>query len=148
MYILKHIAIFFSLTLLTLPATALTDETCLEIQNAWIAEAPPVSKVMVAYLSITNNTTEQIEIVRAESEVYSSIEFHETKHHNGIARMIRHSSLVIPAKSTATLRRGEKHLMLFNPRKHLKPGDSVSIKFTLSDNSTQSIDVNVRKAEF
>ena len=148
MYILKRIAIFFSFTLLSLSATALANETCLDIQNAWIAEAPPVSKVMVAYLSITNNTAEQIEIVRAESEVYSSIEFHETKHNNGVASMIRHSSLVIPAKKTLTLRRGEKHLMLFNPRKHLKSGDSVSIKFTLSDNRTQSIDVNVKKAEF
>ena len=124
------------------------NEPCLIIQNAWIAEAPPVSKVMVAYLTIRNETSEKIEIVRAESDLYSSIEFHETKHENGIARMIRHQSLTIPANDKLILQRGGNHLMLFNPTKALKANDEVKIIFTLSDGSTQNISVLVKKANF
>ena len=124
------------------------NKPCLTIQNAWIAEAPPVSKVMVAYLTIANETSEKIEIVRAESDLYSSIEFHETKHENGIARMIRHQSLTIPANNKLILQRGGNHLMLFNPTKALKANDEVKIIFTLSDGSTQSINVSVRKSTF
>jgi len=123
-------------------------ESCLTIQNAWIAEAPPVSKVMVAYLTIINETSEKIEIIRAESELYSSIEFHETKHENGIARMIRHQSLTIPANNKLILQRGGTHLMLFNPTKILKASDEVKIIFTLSDGNTQNISVPVKKASF
>lgn len=162
---LKHsylkfiISRFFSLLILfsvfaspifvsTIYANESADEPCLTIQDAWIAEAPPVSKVMVAYLTIINNTSEEIEIIRAESELYSSIEFHETKHENGVARMIRHQSLTIPANDKLILQRGGTHLMLFNPTKVLKANNEVKIIITLRDGSTQSIDVPVKKAKF
>ncbi len=144
---------FFLVTLFSIfaaPAHAEedADEPCLTIQNAWIAEAPPVSKVMVAYLTIINETSEEIKITRAESELYSSIEFHETKHENGMAKMIRHPSLIIPANDKLILQRGGNHLMLFNPTKTLKANDEVKIIFTLSDGNTQSINVSVRKSTF
>ena len=148
--LLKFSALVALCSIFTSPVYAEEDanEPCLTIQNAWIAEAPPVSKVMVAYLTIINETSEKIEIVRAESDLYSSIEFHETKHENGIARMIRHQNLTIPANDKLILQRGEKHLMLFNPTKALKANDEVKIIFTLSDGSTQSINVSVRKSTF
>jgi copper(I)-binding protein len=140
---------FFLVTLFSIFASPVSaSEPCLTIQNAWIAEAPPVSKVMVAYLTIINNTPEEIEIIRAESELYSSIEFHETKHENAMARMIRHQSLSIPENDKLILQRGGNHLMLFNPTKALKANDEVKITFTLSDGSTQSINVPVKKPKF
>lgn len=146
------LSIFFALliffSIFAPPVYAEENESCLTVQNAWIAEAPPVSKVMVAYLTITNETSKKIEIIRAESELYSSIEFHETKHENGIARMIRHQSLNIPANDKLVLQRGGAHLMLFNPTKTLKANDEVKITLTLSDGNTQSIDVAVKKATF
>ena len=33
-------------------------DDALEIEDAWIAEAPPVSKVMAAYMEIENETSE------------------------------------------------------------------------------------------
>ncbi len=153
-FVLKFNPIFFALlavfSIFASPVYAEEDanEPCLTIQNAWIAEAPPVSKVMVAYLTIINETSEEIKITRAESELYSSIEFHETKHENGMARMIRHQNLTIPANDKLVLQRGGNHLMLFNPTKTLKANDEVKIIFTLSDGSTQYINVPVKKAEF
>ena len=85
----------------------------LSIKDAWIAEAPPVSKVMVAYMTIENDGAQDTTIVKAESDLYSSIEFHETQHQDGMARMIRHDDLLIPANDHVTLKRGGKHFMLF-----------------------------------
>lgn len=118
------------------------------IENAWIAEAPPVSKVMVAYMTIKNIDAQTVKIVRAESGVYSSIEFHETKYEDGMARMIRHSGLTIPAHSSIELKRGAKHFMLFNPTKPLKAGDTVSIKLTTENNTSKTISVPVKKSQF
>jgi periplasmic copper chaperone A len=122
--------------------------TNLVIQNAWIAEAPPVSKVMVAYMTLKNTGESAIEVMRAESESYSSIEFHETVHENGMARMIRHSSLMIPANSKLELKRGGPHLMLFNPVNTFKAGDTIKINLTTKDNKSQTITVTVEKPEF
>jgi copper(I)-binding protein len=126
----------------------LADETSLIIENAWIAEAPPVSKVMVAYMTVKNTGPKAIEIIRAESDLYSSIEFHETIHEDGMARMIRHDSLIISANNRLELKRGGPHLMLFNPTKRLNAGDTVNIKFTTKNNITKTVAVAVKKAQF
>ena len=118
------------------------------IEQAWIAEAPPASKVMVAYMTIMNTGPTAIEITRAESENYSSIEFHETIHEDGMARMIRHDSLKISANSKLELKRGGPHLMLFNPVKPLTAGDTVDINLTTKDNNSLTITVTVEKAQF
>jgi copper(I)-binding protein len=122
--------------------------TSFVIQEAWIAEAPPVSKVMVAYMTIKNTGSTAIEIIKAESESYSSIEFHETVHEDGMARMIRHSSLKISADSQLELKRGGPHLMLFNPVKAFRAGDTVNINLTTKDNKKKTITVTVKKAQF
>ena len=119
----------------------------LVIENAWIAEAPPVSKVMVAYMTISNSSDEDLEIIHASSETYSSIEFHETVHEDDMARMIRHDSLQIDAHSSIELKRGGPHLMLFNPVRRLRAGDEVEIELTLYNRQTISISVPVKKTQ-
>ncbi len=151
--------ILLSLTLFLLSAvnsiyaeTAVSEprenEKHLIIKDAWIAEAPPVSKVMVAYLTLKNTGTETINIIRAEAKVYSSIEFHETIHENGMARMIRHDNLKVLANSQLELKRGGPHLMLFNPTKRLKAGDTVSIKLTTKGGKVKTIIVPVKKSHY
>ena len=124
-----------------------TDINSLAIENAWIAEAPPVSKVMAAYLTIKNNGKKPIKITSAESEQYSSIEFHETVHEDGLARMIRHTNMEIPANDELVLKRGGQHLMLFNPVKPLKSGDTVTIKLITDNKTVKTISVPVKKAQ-
>lgn len=142
---------FFSILILILSALftpACATDSGLVIEDAWIAEAPPVSKVMVAYMTIRNSAASDIEIIHAESEIYSSIEFHETVHEDGMARMIRHQSLAITAGGRLELKRGGPHLMLFNPVKVLKAGDKVDIILTTRDKVSKTVSVTVKKAQF
>ena len=146
---LSIVLIFFSVISNPLSADGIANQNPdLVIQDAWIAEAPPVSKVMVAYMTVKNTGPKAIEIIRAESDIYSSIEFHETVHEDGMARMIRHDSLNISANSRLELKRGGPHIMLFNPVKALKAGDTVKIKLTTKDNHSKTISVAVQKAQF
>ena len=139
---------FLLLAISSLHNPVYADEKNLVIEDAWIAEAPPVSKVMVAYMTIKNTGSTAIEIIRAESDMYSSIEFHETVHEDGMARMVRYDSLTISANSKLELKRGGPHLMLFNPVKTLKAGDSVTIKLLTKDNLTSSVSIPVIKAQY
>jgi len=132
----------------TLSSAVSADSNTLSIKDAWIAEAPPVSKVMVAYMIMENNGPQDITLVKAESDLYSSIEFHETLHEDGMARMVRHNDLIIPANNHISLKRGSKHLMLFNPVKRLKAGDTVAITLTMSNNVCQTIEVIVKKSQY
>jgi len=127
---------------------AYANDSQLSVEDAWIAEAPPVSKVMVAYMTLRNSGEDPIEIIAAESDIYSSIEFHETVHEDGLAKMLRHGSLKILPNQSLQLKRGGKHLMLFNPTKRLKTGDIVTIHLTMKNNICQSISVPVKKSQF
>lgn len=124
------------------------NEANITVEDAWISEAPPVSKVMVAYMTIINNGDKPIAITNAGSYTYSSIEFHETIHEDGMARMVRYGEIPIPAHGKVQFKRGGKHFMLFNPTKHLKAGDIVKMKLTTSDKKTKVISVPVEKAQY
>lgn len=148
----QHIMKKISLVLLLLLTTTIfspviAEEANLTIEDAWISEAPPVSKVMVAYMDIINNSDKQIVIATAGSFMYSSIEFHETVHEDGMARMVRYDEITVPAHGKVQFKRGGKHFMLFNPTKHLKAGDTVKMKLTTNDKKTKIIFVPVKKAQ-
>lgn len=128
--------------------SAYASDSALLVENAWIAEAPPVSKVMVAYMTLSNPGDELIEIIAAESDNYSSIEFHETVHEDGLAKMMRHDSLKILPKKSLQLKRGGQHLMLFNPTKRLKAGDIVTIQLMMKNDICQTVSIPVKKAQF
>jgi len=144
----KKIFIAMLLLLTSLSSLAVAAEAELSIEDAWIAEAPPVSKVMVAYMTIINTGSQAVDIVNAESDVYSSIEFHETRYEDGMARMIRHESLNIPAGERLVLKRGGPHFMLFNPAKHLVAGDTVTIRLSTQNNETKTVSIPVKKAQY
>ena len=103
------------------------------IENAWIAEAPPVSKVLAAYMEFKNNNNQAVSIVSAESESFERTEFHQTQYKNDMAKMQKQDNLTIPANSRLEFEPGGHHIMLFNPLKKLKAGDKVNFLFKLDN---------------
>lgn len=92
-----------------------------------------------AYLSLTNNTDKAMRISHADSPQYDSVELHETRIEDGIARMRAMPALEIPAGETVRLQRGGKHLMLMRPA---GPVDTVTLNFY--DNETLLLTVAAR----
>ena len=84
----------FSILSLIFPMLAHAGSTAeiagIEIKDAWIAEAPPVSTVNAAYMKIVNTTHTDIRIVSIACENYSSAEFHRTVNIDGVASMRHH----------------------------------------------------------
>ena len=134
----------FILTLALLTTTVYATQA--NINNAWIAEAPPVSKVMAAYMVIKNPGTEALQILDAESTDFGKIEFHRTVHENGMARMNRQPSLVVPANGELTLEPGGYHMMLFRPARTLRAGDTSKLNFTLKNGEKMQVEAVVKKA--
>lgn len=91
-----------------------------------ITEPVPGREMSAAYLSLTNNTNELIDITKITSAEFDAVEIHESLLEGGIARMRQLEKLAVPANSTVKLRPGGKHLMLMRPTKTV---DSVSLKF-------------------
>lgn len=139
----------FSLSLV-FPAFALADSAAkipgVEIDDAWIAEAPPVSTVNAAYMKIVNASAADIRIVSISCDNYSDAEFHRTVHTDGMARMRHLDELKIPAGSALAFEPGDYHVMLFNPVRALHSGDESRCTLKLDDGRSLAITLAVKKS--
>lgn len=122
-------------------------QSSLVFEGAWIAEAPPSSRVMVSYMEIKNPSDQVEKIVSASSENFKRISFHQTQQENDMAKMKHMSMLTIPAKGKLVLEAGSHHIMLFNPVKKLKAGDQVNLDLKLENGDVIKLVVPVKKQQ-
>ena len=113
------------------------------VQNAYIPEAPPNSRVMVAFMELHNNSDHAILIKAIKSEHFGGSELHTTVFKDGNARMLRQEHLRIEAHSTLTLRHGSYHLMLFRPQQAIKPGMQIPFSIHFANGNTMDISIPV-----
>lgn len=139
--LIVFLALFASL--LVAPLTSAFE---LSIDDAWIREAPPVSKVQAAYMKFHNSSNKDIVLTTASSPLFSRIEFHRTENDNGVMRMLQEKHLTIQAKSELHLQPEGTHMMLFNPGRPLKSGDKVPFTLTFSDQQQLDVILIVKKA--
>ena len=121
-------------------------QSALTFKQAWIAEAPPVSKVLAAYMAIENNTDKPIIIESMSSDDFSKVEFHRTTYENDMAKMRHLDSLTVPADGQLVLEQGSYHVMLFNPARKLRSGDTAKFIVKTSNKKNYTIDVTVKKS--
>lgn len=141
-YTKEHLTICLALLL---SAHAAASEK-LEIDDAWIAEAPPVSKVMAAYMEIENETHHDRQAVSMQCQAFDRAEFHRTMEKDGTASMEHQPVLNIKADSELSLKPGGYHIMLFNPAHRLVAGDKTGCSMTFDDGTTLQFDLEVKKA--
>lgn len=141
------ISLFIGLTIIA-TAHSDTSNSPVEIEGAWIREAPPNATAMAGYMQIKNISGEHIILHSAAGDSFSSIEFHRSVEKDGVYRMIPHLHLHIAADSTFELKPGDYHLMLFNPVTPLRDGDEVTLSLTFSHDQVVDIVVPVKKAEY
>jgi len=117
----------------------------LNILDAYIPEAPPGAQVLAGYMKIHNTSKQAIEIKAVSSPDYNSVEMNLSREVDGIAKMLPQQSLKIVANSTLALQPGSYHLMLIKPKQMMRAGDKALIKFSLSNNTSQELQVTVQK---
>ncbi len=121
-------------------------ENRLEIDHAWIAEAPPVSKVMAAYMEIENESPRDRLATSMDCQEFDRAEFHQTVESDGIASMKHQQNLTVPADSEIMLKPGGYHIMLFNPARRLQAGDQTQCSMSFDDGTRIEFDLIVKKA--
>ena len=140
----KMKSLLLSIFLLFLSASTSHAADSLIISNAHIPEAPPGAQVLAGFMNIHNPSKQVIEITAVSSPHFDTVEMHLSQEVNGVAKMLPQKSLVIAPNSTLALRSGSYHLMLIEPKQRLRNGDKALIKFSLSNNTTQGLQVAVK----
>lgn len=115
------------------------------VEQAWIREAPPASRVLAGYMTIVNTGDAPAEITGISSPDFSRAELHLTRVEDGVARMIPVASIPVPAGGRVLLEPGGMHLMLFDPGRPLKSGDIVRLDVKQSAGTSVAVDARVKR---
>ena len=117
-----------ALMLSTLPAWAACDG--LQIENAWIRSAPPGASMMAGYALVKNSGKTARTLRDVSSKDFEAIEIHKTTVEMGVSKMQYLETVPVAAGDTARFEPGGMHLMMFNPKRALKAGDTLELAFS------------------
>jgi len=116
----------------------------LQFEDAWSPEAPPVAPVMAGYVKISNTTQQSIAITAASCPDFNQVEIHDMQHKDGMMHMVKQDQLPIPAGQQVALQPGGMHLMLIQPKRTIKAGETLQVTFELSDGSSVTVPFTVK----
>jgi copper(I)-binding protein/cytochrome oxidase Cu insertion factor (SCO1/SenC/PrrC family) len=113
------------------------------IMNAWVREADSKAKVNAGYMTLVNVGSEQVILVKVESNSCEIIEVHEMAVVDGLMEMREVTDMIIPANGQIQFKPGGMHLMLKKPHRHLTTGQKVDMTLTFKSGRKQRVSVNV-----
>lgn len=116
-----------------------------QLEDAWVREAPPGARMLAAYLTVNNSGAEDLVLVEVQSPAFSHIMLHKSEVVDGVARMIHLDEIVIPAQGSVQLQPGGMHLMMPAPEARLSAGDRVPLVLIFADGNRLEVQADVRK---
>jgi copper(I)-binding protein len=134
-----YLSRIFTALLLLIGASAASADATLEISEAWVREAPPTARMMAGYMTINNSGDAAITVTSISSPDFDSAEIHRTVIEEEVARMLPVRQLEIPANSQVKLEPGGLHLMLFDAKRPLPEGETVTFIIHLDGSNSVSI---------
>lgn len=111
-----------------------------EISDAYARDSLPNNKNSAIFLTIKNKSNTDLAITQASTSASSYTELHTHINENGMMKMVKVQKLKIPANASLELKPGSDHIMLFDLKKQLKAGDSVSLELKFDDGDSKIIE--------
>jgi copper(I)-binding protein len=103
-----------------------------EVRDAWVRWLPGTVPA-AGYVTLVNDTDVTFTLTGASSFDYGNVSLHQSRQQGGVSSMVPVSAITIKPHSTLVFGNEGYHLMLMQPKKTLKPGDSVRIDLHFSN---------------
>lgn len=101
----------------------------IRVEAPWVRPTPPGAAVTGVFLRLRNAGARSDRLLSVDSPEAGRVELHESRMEGGMARMRPlPDGVEIPAGGQVELKPGGHHLMLFDLRRPLKNGDSVTLR--------------------
>jgi copper(I)-binding protein len=120
-------------------------DTTLQVENAWVREAPPGAHMMAGYMTVKNPGASEVALTAVDSPAFAHVMLHKSATVDGVARMIHQDKIVIPAHGLVELKPGSYHLMMPAPERRLVAGDRVDFILRFSNGETLRVQADIVK---
>jgi hypothetical protein len=124
---LSQIANLFVLTVLLAGCEPDPTAIVLSLEDGWVRAVPPGMKMTAAYGRFTNHGMDTIEIISFRSDSFTDVGLHQTTMENGVSKMEQVSNWSLSPGTRTVLKPGALHLMLMDPTRKIRPGDSIGL---------------------
>lgn len=114
------------------------------VNNPFAREVPPGAPASASFMTLKNNSRQEIKITSAESSVAEVVELHTHTNDNGVMRMRQIPFIEIPANGETMLKPGGLHIMLIGPHEPLKKGQNIAVTLNFEDGSKKMVNMPVK----
>ncbi|BBP45664.1 hypothetical protein THMIRHAS_10370 [Thiosulfatimonas sediminis] len=116
----------------------------IKVENPFAREVPPTAPASASFMTLTNDSAQEIKLVQAYSDVAKTIELHTHTNDDGVMRMRKIDAITIPANTTVELKPGGLHIMLIGPFNPIKVGQTVEVNLEFVDGSRKMVTMPVK----
>ena len=116
----------------------------IEIKDAYVRATPPGLVNSAAFMKVENNTSENISIVKATSNLAKNVELHTHDMKDGVMRMYQVPKIDIPKNGQVELKPGGFHVMLIGLNNPLKKGKIATLSLEFSNGETKTIQAPIK----
>ena len=114
-------------------------------EDVWVPLAPPGVKAHAAYLVLKNGGTDQRSVMNVSSPQYGAAALHVSETNKDGVTMMQHlAQLDVAGGSSVAFKPHGLHIMLMNPKRVQKSGDTVDLTFTFDDGTALTVTGEVR----
>lgn len=114
----------------------------LRLSNGYVPQ-PASDSVAAAYFTVKNTSPDPDTLLDVTSPVSTSVGLHDEVTQGGAGTMVAISSIPVPGDGSLSLAPGHKHLMIMNPVRTLKAGDSVEVTLRFARAGSMTVELPV-----
>ncbi len=100
----------------------------IQIQDPWIREVPPVSKMSALFMKIVNRGDTEDVLLKVKTDASKFAEIHRMVMEGQMMKMRKLDFLKLPPQEIVELKPGGIHIMLIELTKPLKEGQKVKVE--------------------
>ncbi len=116
----------------------------IQVSGAYAREVPPGAPASASFMTLSNQSDQDIKLVEAASKAAEIVELHTHSNDDGVMRMRKIDSITVPAHGETVLQPGGLHIMLIEPVEPLKMGNTVKMQLKFEDGSQKAISMPVK----
>jgi len=116
----------------------------IEIKDAYVRATPPGLVNSAAFMKVENNTSKDISIVKATSNLAKAVELHTHDMKDGVMKMYQVPKIDVPKNGQVELKPGGYHVMLIGLHNPLEKGKTASFSLEFSNGETKTITAPIK----
>ena len=116
----------------------------IHIQSPWARALPPTSPNGAVYLTLTNHGAHSDKLLRASTDVAERVEVHSHILEDGMMKMRRVESVILPPHEDVLFAPGGQHIMLMGLKQPLAAGDRFPLLLEFDQTDQVLIEVVVQ----